>query len=343
MKSYISQYFPTISGQLAKTIDPTIRSSAASKNSPWKFGEEVLRQNMAKIPGLTYLLEPSTDLWGNESQRSKNVIIRAFENFIAPYSRKSSLKDSVSDELQSLYSRTYEDGVIPNLPSTYYYGLKKYVKFDGNQYEMSASEYTEFKKMYGQTAYKTLESLFKTNTYKNAADEDKVKLVENAYTYAKDLAKKDFLATKDVEYTNTTQKKEKVYKDNNIKTVIEKDISYDDAKTLKNYPTSYYKQTLSSKTTENYKKYSDKIDDIKDKYEDSKKRKTEVIKYVNGLSGLSVAQKAMLIKEQYSSYTKYDRQIVDYVNKQDLTKSQKNDILEALGFTIKNNRVIFKK
>ena len=343
MKSYISQYFPTISGQLAKTIDPTIRSSAASKNSPWKFGEEVLRQNMAKIPGLTYLLEPSTDLWGNEAQRSKNVIIRAFENFIAPYSRKSSLKDSVSDELQALYSRTYEDGVIPNLPSTYYYGLKKYVKFDGNQYDMNAKEYTAFKKTYGQTAYKTLDSLFKTNTYKNATDEDKVKLVENAYTYAKDLAKKEFLAIKNVEYTNTTQKKEKVYKDNNIKTVIEKDISYDDAKTLKNYPTSYYKQTLSSKTTDNYKKYSDKIDDIKDKYEDSKKRKTEVIKYVNGLSGLSVAQKAMLIKQQYSSYTKYDRQIVDYVNKQDLTKSQKNDILESLGFTIKNNRVIFKK
>ena len=97
-------------------------------------------------------------------------------------------------------------------------------------------------------------------------------------------------------------------------------------------------------------------------------RKNKVIKYVNSLN-LSIPQKALLIKMEYSSYkkydkqiaeyvnsmnisfldkasilkkagfTSYDKQIINYVNKMNISKSEKEEILEEMGFTIRNGRV----
>ena len=41
-------------------------------------------------------------------------------------------------------------------------------------------------------------------------------------------------------------------------------------------------------------------------------RKNKVIKYVNSLN-LSIPQKALLIKMEYNSYKKYDKQIAEYI------------------------------
>lgn len=342
IKSYISQYVPTVGGQIAKTIDPVYRSTAASATSPFKFGEEILRQNMTKIPGLSFLLEPQTDLWGNEKQRSNNVIIRAFENFIAPYSRMESLKDSVSKEIQNIYSETGEDGVIPSIPSTYYYGIKKTVKFDNEEYPMTAEQYTEFKKTYGELAHESLEKLFDTNTYKRAANDDKVNMIENVYKYAKDIAKKDFLETQGIEYTNTKKDNEKIYRDNNIKEVIELDVTTDEIKYKNQYPTAYNTAKLITKDYDKYESYRDEIDKIKENYSyddltgkklitQQANRKQAIIKYVRSLSDLNATQKAMLIKQTYSGYKDFDRQIKQYINNSDLSKEEKKDILKNLN------------
>ena len=100
-------------------------------------------------------------------------------------------------------------------------------------------------------------------------------------------------------------------------------------------------------------------------------RKNKVIKYINSLN-LSIPQKALLIKMEYNSYNKYDKQIVEYLNKQNInfldkativkragfteynkqiinyvnnmriSKSKKEEILEEMGFTIRNGRVYSK-
>ena len=68
-------------------------------------------------------------------------------------------------------------------------------------------------------------------------------------------------------------------------------------------------------------------------------KKTDVIKYVNSLN-LSIPQKAILIKTQYSSYDKYDKQIIQYINSQKLSINEKTKILQELGFTVRNGKVI---
>lgn len=230
VQSYIGQYIPTIFGQVAKTIDPTVRSTSASKNSSWKWGEETLRQIGSKIPGVTYALEPSKDMWGEDVKRDGNPLIRAFNNFFNPGSPETIADDTVNKEIQNIYDQTHEDSVIPKLPSTYYYGLKKDVTYKGEKYASNAKEYTKMKEIYGKIAYDTLNKLFKTNTYKNSSDEDKVKLIEKAYTHATDTMKKDFLSKKGVDYKNKTgyffYKKldEPVYEENAIKYVAEHDV-----------------------------------------------------------------------------------------------------------------------
>lgn len=230
LQSYVGQYVPTIFGQVAKTIDPTVRSTSASKNSSWKWGEETLRQIGSKIPGVTYALEPSKDMWGEDVKRDGNPLIRAFNNFFNPGSPETIPDDTVNKEIQNIYDQTHEDSVIPKLPSTYYYGLKKDVTYKGEKYVSNAKEYTEMKEIYGKTAYDILNKLFKTSTYKNSSDEDKVKLIEKAYTHATDTMKKEFLSKKGVDYKNKTgyffYKKldEPVYEENAIKYVAEHDV-----------------------------------------------------------------------------------------------------------------------
>ena len=113
--------------------------------------------------------------------------------------------------------------------------------------------------------------------------------------------------------------------------------SYEEMQMYYTNPSKY--STIAQITTyAKYQNYNDAIKDIKEQYEDSNQRKYSVINYVNGLN-LSVPQKAMLIKLNYSSFKDYDNQIIEYINSQNMTIAEKTTILEQLGFTVRNGRV----
>ena len=102
-------------------------------------------------------------------------------------------------------------------------------------------------------------------------------------------------------------------------------------------PTKY--STIRQITTyQKYNSYKNEIDKIKDKYDNTNEKKYAVISYVNNLN-LSIPQKAMLIKMNYSSFRDYDNQIIEYINSQDLTIQEKTGILTELGFTVRDGRV----
>ena len=81
----------------------------------------------------------------------------------------------------------------------------------------------------------------------------------------------------------------------------------------------------------------------KDRYGEtiSGSRRTKIIKYVNKLN-LSIPQKAMIIRSEYSSYRDYNKQIIKYVNSLDLTIAEKTKILEELDFTVKGSTISWK-
>ena len=93
-----------------------------------------------------------------------------------------------------------------------------------------------------------------------------------------------------------------------------------------------------------YKKYAEEIENIKADYDIrgnaiSNSRKRKVIQYVNSLN-LTRTQKAMLIKEQYPSFTKYDNEIASYIDKQNINFIEKAGILKQLGFKAYDKQII---
>ena len=67
-------------------------------------------------------------------------------------------------------------------------------------------------------------------------------------------------------------------------------------------------------------------------------RKNKIAKYINSLS-LSIPQKGILLRTEYPSEDKYNKQIVNYVSKLDLSYEEKVEIFENLDMTVKNGRV----
>lgn len=90
-----------------------------------------------------------------------------------------------------------------------------------------------------------------------------------------------------------------------------------------------------------YLSYDNKIKELKKQYNSSNSRKIAIIKYVNSLD-LTIPQKAMLIKMNYTSYSNYNNQIINYINEQDISIDEKKEILEELGFKVRNGRVYTK-
>ena len=330
IKSYVGQFVPTIGGQIAKTLDKTVRSSSASQDSPFKPVEEIIRSNMQKIPFASKLLEPATDLWGNEVQRSESVVQRAIENFLLPSQIREDISTATDNELKRLYKESGEDSV---LPSAY---LRKYVQYKNEKFETNAKQYTKFKKIYGKEAYSKLQALFKTSTYQEADREEKVKLVEQVYKYATDEAKKDFLSQKGTSYTNATKNGNEYYKVNPIVNTIENNISLEASKYQTKYPEKYNSVTMIA-DYDTYNGYQDKINEIREnlKGASSEERKQETFNYINKLP-LSSLKKQMLFKQYYSSYKDADKKILEAINKLKISKSEKLDIAKDYGFTIKN-------
>ena len=83
LSSYVNQYFPTVLGQLARTIDPYERTTVSTKQGtiPKTF-DQTKNQIMAKLPGVRQLLPVKTDVWGNDIPAEENIAKKVVNTFI---------------------------------------------------------------------------------------------------------------------------------------------------------------------------------------------------------------------------------------------------------------------
>lgn len=363
IQNYATQFVPTALSQVAAITDDTKRSTKVAADSDFKMLDETVNKIKYKIPGLRNTLEPSTDIWGNEIKQSDNVLTRAFESAIAPYARKEDISTEIDAEIKELYGETGDDGLIPSIPDNY-------VNYNGEKYNMSAEEYTDFKKTYGQTAYEMLEELFETTTYQNSTSEERAELVNRVYDYARDQAKLNYLAQEGVDYTNATVEGEEVYKDNAIKGAIENDMTLNEFDMFANNPKKYeflqtngisYEEYSASEESkelydwayrspkrmtyakavgglETYRTYYDSISEIKEKVGEGEK---EAVKdYIFSLN-IDYGERIILYRSMYESKedrANYNADILDYLNsRDDISYEDTVAILEELGFTVDEN------
>ena len=194
IQNYVSQYVPTMAGQIARTITKDRKTTLSTANSDLeKWANKGLDKLTNKVPGLTELNQPYIDQWGrmDSKQNASDYAWSAVENMLSPGYISERNETPVDKELKRLTTQLDEEdakGIIPAVSSSAYK-----VKFEGKEYSMTESEFTKYKETVGQYRYNALHELFSTKEYKQASAADKRKMIMNVYEEGTELGKEKYL------------------------------------------------------------------------------------------------------------------------------------------------------
>lgn len=315
-----SRAVPTVFKQIADMVDGTQRTSF-EYNKPL---ETAVNKVKAKIPFLSQTLSPSVDTLGRDIQKygGNNNIFNVFFN---PANINVENINESASEIYRLYQATGDKTIMPRV-------APYYINQDGSKITLSASEKAKYQSISGQIIEDNVNDLLDDDIYNAMNDENKAEIINKIVNFSYNKAREEVL---NIHMSDEYNKINMYINDGGTPSDYytnkeEIDYSYEN-------PSKY--STITQITTyAKYQNYNDAIKDIKEQYEDSNQRKYNVINYVNGLN-LSIPQKAMLIKLNYSSFKDYDNQIIEYINSQNMTIAEKTTILEQLGFTVRNGRV----
>ena len=314
---------PTFSKQIADLVDGTQRTS-------FEYGKPIqsaINSIKAKIPFVSKTLNPSVDTMGREIKKygGKNNIFNVFLN---PANVSTENISKSAEEIYRLYKETGETNIMPRV-APYYINQK------GEKITMTGEERTKYQKISGMIIEDSVNKLLKNNDYQQLNNTEKADIINKIVNYSYNKAREEVLG---IEMSNEYNKiNSYVYDGGNVADYYlnKKEIDY-------SYSNPGKYKTITQITSYNdYLLYKDNIDTIKEKYTNSSQRKATVIKYVNSLD-LTIPQKAMLIKMNYSSYNDYNNQIINYINKQSISLEDKKEILEELGFKVRNGKVYTK-
>lgn len=184
--NYAGQFVPTISGQIARTIDPVRRTTTGDPNAPWgKTLDKASRKLLGKIPFASAANEPYINVRGEEVGED-GWMLRLAENMLLPgYVDKADMRN-VDKEVIRLFAETGEPSVIPrNYP-------QRTLKKSGKEYTLSNDEYTQFKKAMGARVYRALDSAIRTGEYATLTDAGKAKLLKNTILNAQDDVREEY-------------------------------------------------------------------------------------------------------------------------------------------------------
>lgn len=345
---------PTFSKQIADLVDGTQRTS-------FEYGKPIqsaVNSIKAKIPFVSKTLNPAVDTMGREIQKygGKNNIFNVFLN---PATVSTENISESAEEIYRLYKETGETDVMPRV-APYYINQK------GEKIMMTGKDRVEYQKISGEIIEDNIKKLINNASYSSMSDSDKANVVKDIVNYSYNIAKKDVLG---LELSNAYQKayeyseigdigdyytfKESIdntdkdtKKASITKFLIDSDLTNEQLAYLYG---NYYSsdKVLNALVQSNipikeYIKFNSETFES-DYYTNGKtvpnSRKNKVIKYINSLN-LSIPQKAMLIKMEYSSFKQYDNQIVKYVNNIDCSSYDKKVILKTIGFTSYDKDII---
>ena len=186
VENYGLSFIPTISNQLAKIVDPYVRSTTATNNCVLpKDIQRYLNKILTRIPGLSMMVEPYVDAWGNTSKNYNGLasfVFNAVEQTASPGWWSITKQTDADIEIGRLYGVTGDSTIIPSLPNSYY-------TRNGERVDMTSQEYTQYKINVGQANSKILNTIVKETWYKQLAEEDKIKLINEVYSLTREYYK----------------------------------------------------------------------------------------------------------------------------------------------------------
>jgi hypothetical protein len=190
MTSYVEQAHPTLVNQIAKTVDPTIRTSYVPKG---KAGlgyraEKGLNFLKSRTPGLTQRLPPKVNTLGEVVKQPDNIAARAGLNFLSP-GNLSQFKDSEAARVISqIYDETGDKTVFPRT-------APKFVTMNKQRYDLTAKEVSQWQQISGQYIK---EQIAETD-FDFMKSEEKAKAMRNILDDAGDAAKEQILRERGID------------------------------------------------------------------------------------------------------------------------------------------------
>jgi len=180
--NYLTQAFPTVSGQVARIVDPFKRQIDYSTNTA-----RTLTGIKAKTPVISKDLPLKRDILGQPQKYGKGVL-NIIQQFISPgYIAKKS-DDSVVKELNRLYESEGSDF----LPRATVYKFTK----DKVEYKLTSEEISEFQRVMGEYTKDKMDSLIQSSGYKSMPDDEKAKKIKAINDDGYELAKQNIIKAK---------------------------------------------------------------------------------------------------------------------------------------------------
>ena len=179
--NYLTQGIPSLSGQIARTVDPYRRDS--SNNGQTGLAGDLnyfLSSTANRIPFLSEQNEPHIDIWGNaEENDGGDYLGRAINNMLSPGYVGRSRDTAVDNYIEELYDVTGNAAVLPSEAA---YTVS--VKMDDETRRLNAEERTAYQTARGQTSYNILDELLDNNAFQSLSDEDQSDIVSDVYSLA---------------------------------------------------------------------------------------------------------------------------------------------------------------
>ena len=189
-KSSVTGFIPGLVRQTAQMMDPVYRDTYTSDN-PLQQTADALKNS---VPGLRETLPIKVTPFGEDKDYSGSEGLRFASTFLMPGALNVYGQSEVSRELQAVRKETGAANIYPDR------NPPKNVRYDGELYELTAEERDAYQRRRGQAAYGLMESLMDAKVYQRAGADEKAELLEDTVAYANDLAKREALVEKGVDY-----------------------------------------------------------------------------------------------------------------------------------------------
>lgn len=183
--NYLSQYNPTILGQIARTIDPVRRMNYTDKNSsiPSDMQYAINRQ-LNKLPFASKLSPAYVDIWGKE-EISESLPLRIFENFFSP----GYINYIKSDEATKLIEQVAEDAGPDD--AVYPKAAAKSFRVNKQTVQLTSEQWTQYQTALGELTEEGLKLLAESPTFAGLEPAYQAKAIENVIAYNKKAAQKE--------------------------------------------------------------------------------------------------------------------------------------------------------
>lgn len=236
--NYLSQFVPTLSGQISNIVEQDARSTYYDQSSPMNtLRQKGIQKILNKIPGLRPMAKAIMDSdvidddsrmgamvdfiyrnagteyldsWGENVSGSDSWIMRTLYNMFSPGYAAVLKDDAVGREIVSLYDRLgYEDGEKAIPPR--FSGRFNIENEDGSTTPrtLTRDEWENAEKYFGTQAHTFLNGFIRSSSYKSMTDLQKAKALQSVYTYITDKTMDRYFANEGYKEKGlTTQIKE---------------------------------------------------------------------------------------------------------------------------------------